>query len=60
MSFFEKRTPSIQKILPALLLEPFFIWFEILFLFGFKPELAKKLNQKAEKAIFEWKNEKTK
>jgi uncharacterized membrane protein YGL010W len=41
--------------LVALLLAPMFVWMEVLFLFGYRPQLQQRLEKKAEQSIAEWK-----
>jgi uncharacterized membrane protein YGL010W len=56
---FEKRAPAfLDSALQAFLLAPLFIWLELLFSFGYRPQLKLRLEKKAEEAIREWKKTK--
>ena len=42
---FEGRAPALlDNLVQALFLAPFFVWMEILFFFGYRPELKQRLN----------------
>jgi 2-hydroxy fatty acid dioxygenase len=46
---FEGRAPAlVDNIVQALFLAPFFVWFEILFNFGYRPELKSRLDKAVE------------
>ena len=43
--FFEGRAPALlDNLVQALFLAPFFVWMEILFFFGYRPELKQRLD----------------
>ena len=43
---FEGRAPALlDNLVQALFLAPFFVWMEILFYFGYRPELRQRLNK---------------
>ena len=43
---FEGRAPAIlDNLVQALFLAPFFVWMEILFFFGYRPELKSRLDK---------------
>jgi len=47
--FFEGRAPALlDNLVQALFLAPFFVWFEVLFFFGYRPELQRRLNKAVE------------
>lgn len=49
---FEGRAPALlDNLVQALFLAPFFVWFEILFFLGYRPELKRRINQAVEKEI---------
>ncbi|KAL8712388.1 MAG: hypothetical protein Q9220_003236 [cf. Caloplaca sp. 1 TL-2023] len=53
---FEGRAPALlDNLVQALFLAPFFVWMEILFLLGYRPELKRRLNEavKVERQKFE-------
>ncbi|KAH8147418.1 uncharacterized protein LAJ45_08574 [Morchella importuna] len=44
---FEKRAPAVlDNPIQPILLAPFFVWFEILFYFGYRPELQARIEEK--------------
>jgi uncharacterized membrane protein YGL010W len=46
---FEGRAPALlDNLVQALFLAPFFVWFEILFYFGYRPELKARLDKQVE------------
>ncbi|MCJ1280922.1 hypothetical protein MMC26_000240, partial [Xylographa opegraphella] len=46
---FEGRKPALfDNLVQALLLAPFFVWMEILFYFGYRPELKNRLDKATE------------
>ncbi|KAL9611805.1 MAG: hypothetical protein Q9167_003573 [Letrouitia subvulpina] len=49
---FEGRAPALlDNLVQALFLAPFFVWMEILFYFGYRPELKGRLDKAVEKEI---------
>jgi len=49
---FEKRAPALKdNLVQAFLLAPFFVWFELLFSCGYRPELHERVEKKAMAAI---------
>jgi len=43
---FEGRAPALlDNLVQALFLAPFFVWFEILFALGYRPELKQRMNR---------------
>ena len=55
------RAPAIlDSATQALTLAPLFVWLEVLFWCGYRPQLYKELNQRIEKAIAQWKAEEAK
>jgi len=60
---FEGRAPALMdNLVQAFFLAPFFVWFEILFFFGYRPELKARLDKGVEaeiKAFKESQNAKT-
>ncbi|KAI9890369.1 MAG: hypothetical protein M1814_004155 [Vezdaea aestivalis] len=57
---FERRAPAlIDNLVQALFLAPFFVWMEILFFFGYRPELKKRLDGAVEKEIARFKSKQT-
>jgi len=56
---FEGRAPALlDNLLQALVLAPFFVFMEVLFKFGYRPELQKRVNEGIEKEIEKFKKEK--
>jgi len=56
---YERRAPALlDNLLQALVLAPFFVFMEILFKFGYRPELQKRVNEAVEKEIKNFKGEK--
>lgn len=50
--FFEGRAPALlDNLIQALFLAPFFVWMEILFRLGYRPELRMRLDEAVEKEI---------
>jgi 2-hydroxy fatty acid dioxygenase len=46
---FEGRAPALlDNLVQAFFLAPFFVWFEILFYFGYRPELKSRLDKAVE------------
>lgn len=49
---FEGRAPALlDNLVQALFLAPFFVWMEILFFFGYRPELRARVEKAVQKAI---------
>ena len=49
---YEGRAPALfDNLIQALFLAPFFVWFEILFFLGYRPELRKRLDVAIEEEI---------
>lgn len=49
---FEGRAPALlDNLVQAIFLAPFFVWLEILFAFGYRPELKARLDKSIEKEI---------
>lgn len=49
---FEGRAPALlDNLVQAIFLAPFFVWFEILFTLGYRPELKRRIDQAVEKEI---------
>lgn len=56
---FEGRAPAlIDNLVQAIFLAPFFVWMEILFAFGYRPELKSRLDQSVEKEVTKFRGEK--
>ncbi|EHL00582.1 putative Uncharacterized endoplasmic reticulum membrane protein [Glarea lozoyensis 74030] len=56
---FEGRAPALlDNLTQALVLAPFFVFMEVLFKFGYRPELQKRVNDAVEKEIKKVKAEK--
>ncbi|CAG8545515.1 hypothetical protein C2G38_740402 [Gigaspora rosea] len=59
--FFEKRSPALKdNLAQALLLAPLFVWLEVLFTFGYRSALQKRIKNKVNKAILQLKREQRK
>ncbi|KAI9651037.1 hypothetical protein NHQ30_001074 [Ciborinia camelliae] len=57
---FEKRAPALlDNLVQALVLAPFFVFMELLFIFGYRPELQKRIDAAVEKEIAKFKAEKS-
>ncbi|KAJ4345775.1 uncharacterized protein N0V89_011910 [Didymosphaeria variabile] len=53
---FEGRAPALlDNIVQAFLLAPFFVWFEILFTLGYRPDLKKRVDKAVEEDIRQFK-----
>jgi 2-hydroxy fatty acid dioxygenase len=53
---FEGRAPALlDNLVQALFLAPFFVWFEVLFMFGYRPELKARLDKAVEQEIKKFK-----
>ncbi|PWY69896.1 DUF962 domain protein [Aspergillus eucalypticola CBS 122712] len=58
---FERRAPALlDNLVQALLLAPLFVWMEVLFFFGYRPELKARYDQNVEKEIAAFKAQKGK
>jgi 2-hydroxy fatty acid dioxygenase len=56
---FEGRAPALlDNLVQALLLAPFFVWFEILFQAGYRPELHARLQKAVEVEVQKFQSEK--
>ncbi|KAH8674603.1 hypothetical protein BGZ60DRAFT_526559 [Tricladium varicosporioides] len=56
---FERRAPALlDNLVQALVLAPFFVFMEMLFKFGYRPELQKRVNEAVEKEIKKFRAEK--
>jgi 2-hydroxy fatty acid dioxygenase len=56
---FEGRAPALlDNLLQAVFLAPFFVWFEILFFFGYRPELKARLDKSVQVEIMKFKAQK--
>lgn len=57
---FEKRAPALlDNLVQALLLAPLFVWMELLFFLGYRPELRSRLDKAVETEIARFKQQKT-
>jgi len=58
---FEGRAPALlDNVVQALFLAPFFVWFEILFSLGYRPDLKRRLDKGVEEEIRKHRAEKEK
>lgn len=49
---FEGRAPALlDNLVQAVFLAPFFVWLEVLFMFGYRPELRARLDDSVQKEI---------
>lgn len=56
---FEGRAPALlDNLVQAIFLAPFFVWFEILFSLGYRPELKRRVDQAVEQEIQRFKKSK--
>jgi uncharacterized membrane protein YGL010W len=56
---FEGRAPALlDNLVQAIFLAPFFVWFEILFSLGYRPELKRRIDQAVEQDIQKFKKSK--
>lgn len=56
---FEGRAPALlDNLVQAIFLAPLFVWLEVLFAFGYRPELKARLNANVEKEVTRFKAEK--
>ena len=59
--FIEGRSPALfDNILQAFLLAPFFVFLEVLFHLGYRPELKKAMEAEAQQNIDAWKRSNSK
>ncbi|PLN82731.1 DUF962 domain protein [Aspergillus taichungensis] len=57
---FERRAPALlDNLVQALLLAPLFVWMEILFFFGYRPELKARYDESVAKAVATFRAQKT-
>lgn len=58
---FEGRAPALlDNLVQALFLAPFFVWMEVLFWFGYRPELKARLDRAVEREIEKYRSSKVK
>ena len=58
---FEGRAPALlDNLIQAIFLAPFFVWLEILFFFGYRPELKGRLDKLVEEEIAKFRSSKGK
>lgn len=58
---FEGRAPALlDNLVQALFLAPFFVWMEVLFWFGYRPELKARLDRAVEREIEKYRANKVK
>lgn len=56
---FEGRAPALlDNLVQALFLAPFFVWLEVLFAFGYRPELKSRLDIAVQKELAKFRAEK--
>lgn len=56
---FEGRAPALlDSLIQALVLAPFFVWFEVLFYLGYRPGLKSRLDKAVEREIQKFKTSK--
>ena len=56
---FEKRAPALlDNLVQAIFLAPLFVWLELLFMLGYRPELKARVDSDVEKEIAKFKNSK--
>jgi len=56
---FEGRSPALlDNLVQAFFLAPFFVWMELLFKFGYRPELQARVNKEVEKNLAKLKAQK--
>ncbi|MCJ1308772.1 hypothetical protein MMC25_002426 [Agyrium rufum] len=56
---FEGRAPALlDNLIQAIFLAPFFVWMEVLFALGYRPELKGRLDKEVEKEVAKVKTEK--
>lgn len=57
---FEGRAPALlDNLVQAAFLAPFFVWLEILFSFGYRPELKSRVESAVEKEVEKYRKSKT-
>ena len=55
---FEGRAPALlDNLVQALFQAPFFVWLEVLFMFGYRPELKARLDSAIEKDVKKFKED---
>jgi uncharacterized membrane protein YGL010W len=58
---FEGRAPALlDNLVQAIFLAPFFVWFEILFSLGYRPELKRRIDAAVEQDIQKFRKSKEK
>lgn len=58
---FEGRAPALlDNLVQAIFLAPFFVWFEILFTLGYRPDLKRRVDSAVEQEIQKFKRNKEK
>lgn len=58
---FEGRAPALlDNLVQALFLAPFFVWFEVLFFLGYRPELKRRLDKAVEQEVKKFNDDKHK
>jgi len=58
--FFEHRAPALlDNLVQALVLAPFFVWMELLFMFGYRPELRSRVEKAVEKEVVKFRERKS-
>ena len=56
---FEGRAPALlDNLVQAIFLAPLFVWLEILFAFGYRPELKSRLDESVEKEVTKFREQK--
>ena len=56
---YEGRAPALlDNLVQAIFLAPFFVWLEVLFAFGYRPDLKARLDESVEKEVAKFKAEK--
>ena len=56
---FEGRAPALlDNLVQAIFLAPFFVWFEVLFALGYRPELKRRLDKAVEIEVMKYKKSK--
>ena len=56
---YEGRAPALlDNLVQAIFLAPFFVWLEVLFFFGYRPELRSRLDSSIEKEIAKFRSAK--
>jgi uncharacterized membrane protein YGL010W len=56
---FEGRAPALlDNLIQAIFLAPFFVWLEILFALGYRPELKSRLDHAIEQEVAKFKSQK--